>query len=136
MENQLVSIETAKLAKKKGFLENTLYYTSEQVYNRRATETDYIWYSGNSKGEPYGYNIFKEERIHLPTQSFLQSWLREKHNIIVSIIPHFYGSYSSPTVKYRYKIMTHEDITEFDSYEECLEIGLQEGLSEIKTPLL
>lgn len=112
MKEAYISYETAKIAKEKGFdINSGFWYTSNGTLR-----------TGTGLGE-----------IQAPTQSLLTKYLREKHNIIVSIIPHFYGSYSSPTVKYRYKIMTHEDITEFDKYEDCLEMGLLEALNEIKT---
>lgn len=113
----IIKLETAILAKKKGF-----------------DRQSYHFYDPKGK-QGYDYNSFwgdLEGYVFAHSQSDLQTWLREKHDIIVSIIPHFYGSYSSPTVKYRYKVMTHEDNREFNKWEDCLELGLLEALNEIK----
>lgn len=112
----IITLETAILAKKKGF-------------NRQS----YYFYDHNGK-KGYDYNTFwgdLEGYVFAYSQTDLQTWLREKHNIIVSVIPHFYGT-NGENVKYRYKVYVHEDKREFSSWEECLELGLLEALNEIK----
>lgn len=115
MKEQLISFETAKLAKEKGF------YIEDQ--------NNHI------------------PKYNLPTQSLLQKWLREVHNSFIEVGIH------SPKNKYftkknlRYFVeinyygknfnleMTNkEDFlkTNIKSYEEALEIGLQEALKLIK----
>lgn len=59
MEDDIIKIETAKLAKEKGF--NKIYF------NKYA-----------SNGELYEVDNF-------PTQSLLQKWLRKNHNIHIEI---------------------------------------------------
>lgn len=61
----------------------------------------------------------------------LQKWLREKHKIIISIDPHFYGMNAPYIIKYCYKEFVHRDHREFNTYEEALEQGLLEGLTQI-----
>ena len=59
--------------------------------------------------------------ILAPTQSLLQKWLRETHNIFISI-----------NVNYCYKIYNNDELYEesfyYNNYEEALEQGLQEAL--------
>lgn len=77
MEDQLISFETAKLAKEKGFDLNT--YSNCWV---KTLDGDVIH---NSERR----NISEHDRCtqHLmqPTQSLLQKWLLEKHNLFVSV---------------------------------------------------
>lgn len=93
MEDQLITFETAKLAKEK---ECPLIKTR--------------------------LNIIISP---VPTQSLLQKWLREVHNIHITIW------YNELTKKYR--IDTPEDLneSEYESYENALEIVLQEILKLI-----
>lgn len=132
MKEQLISFPVAKLAMEKGFDELCLYgYTNlESNHPKYGKIHDF----GHAYAiRPYARNSSYplNDLITASTQSFLQKWLREKHNIIVSIIPHFYGP-EGKSVKYQYSIFVFTDPREFDNYEDCLEIGLQEGLSQIK----
>lgn len=109
MEDKLITFKTAKLAKEKSF------DFSERYYN----------YDG--KIEPIIGLV--SCAYPAPTQSLLQRWLREKHNI------HFYIWFNELTKKFRiesnypeYKLDTDE---EFDTYENALESGLQEALKLI-----
>jgi hypothetical protein len=104
MKDELVTIETAKLAKEKGF-------------------------SSESYLEPSNYCI-------TPTQSLLQRWLREVHNIHVEI---WFDNTQLDGFPYLYEIYNQQnqegDINGhyFDNYEEALEEGLQEALKLIET---
>ena len=133
MKEQLISFETAKLAKEKGFNIPT-----------RNFYADFTWKSI----EVYscievGYNEFTDsmENNHgfgditlIPTQSLLQKWLREVHNIHVIPIPY---NISSKEIVYRNRIVYFEDNMEQNKYiglgifEQSLEIGLQEALKLI-----
>ena len=77
MEEQLISFETAKLAKDKGFNEDT-----ELFFNSFYPKGTY-----NINGLT-NYDEVTDKRDNftsLPTQSLLQKWLREKHNIHIEI---------------------------------------------------
>lgn len=85
------------------------------------------------KGFDFDYIVNNELTIHsLITQSLLQKWLREVHNIVVLI--HQY----SDTKRYFY--LTNEEYNfecdwnklSYETYEEALEIGLRENLKLIK----
>ena len=100
MKEQLISLETAKLASDIGYSPILL-----------------------------GDN-FKDK---LPTQSLLQKWLREVHNIHVIAVSG--GENGLPS--YDYCVMVNRINHNLDdgdySYEEALEKGLQESLKLIKT---
>ena len=77
--------------------------------------------------------------VSAPTQSLLQRWLREEHNI------HVIPMISSNVVYYGYEIIKYSSENEngkhidadfkqpfSKTYEEALEVGLQEALKLIK----
>ncbi len=127
MEEQLISFETAKLAKEKGF-----YFTSNNE-----------GYNGNGEIVEIGVNngeiIFFDRDITAATQSLLQKWLREVNNIVVECV---FDETQLDT--FEYLLFIYKDRTDiiiegheifgnyWDTYEEALEIGLQEALKLIK----
>lgn len=124
MQEQLITFETAKLAKEKGLTLNHFSYCPRLYYNK--------W------GMPVlSEGLIPEKADFCITQSLLQKWLREVHNIIVFIEPKSYGS---NICKFLYNIATLNNIwvlekfsmKEYNSYEEALEIGLQEALNLIQ----
>lgn len=120
MKDKLISFETAKLAKEKGF---NIYQDYQYVDNEN---TDF-------KSSFYRHNDYQctliKKLYFAPTQSLLQRWLREVHNIIVEVQFYSYNNWN-------YSIYLNEPITEvtpkFKTYEEALEEGLQEALKLIK----
>lgn len=123
MIDELISFETAKLAKEKGFNESC-----RDIYDS---------YSSTDKIELFE-NIHypdTEDTIGAPTQSLLQRWLREVHSIILVCL----FSYVTDRNKYYYeihhsnKLYTNLVNDKYnDTYEEALEEGLQEALKLIK----
>lgn len=103
MEEQLVSSETAILAKEKGFYIKGVVqciYTSENedlpelnniqlVYDEDGYEynNEEIYFSHNKVRSFNGY--YQHPRWFAPTQALLAKWLREVHNIDVIVIPEF-----------------------------------------------
>jgi hypothetical protein len=132
MEEQLVTFETAKLAKEKGFHWKAKCYHSDGTFQNRDQLTNY-----NNKMFVHG----DEYLISAPTQSLLQKWLREVHNLNVWVsskttdkgntifIPH--GRTIPDTIK---KGLVKDVIAykTFDNNEEALEFGLQEALKLIE----
>jgi len=130
MEEQLIEFKTAKLAKEKGFNEETLYYFRSEHSLGKNT----ITYRTNTQ-----MNVWDDtqEKWSAPTQSLLQKWLRDEHNIYVTAMPH------EDSVFFKYntrvpdkalhtggtRLMQYE--FEFKTYEEALEEGLQEALKLI-----
>lgn len=129
MQDQLIEFETAKLAKEKGF----------NIFNG----AEYF----DAKGAEWmGISPFLDDhndKYPRPTQSLLQKWLREEHQLEVSSHPVVVGSYSFKV--YELKEIIHirylwgRDVsfkdsrnTDFKSFELALEIGLLRALELIK----
>lgn len=136
MKEELITLDTAIIAKEKGF-----NITTPQIFYRH-TEVD-KFESSNNLCVGDGYRVYKKDWskyftlknvIYKPTQSLLQRWLREVHNIFVNVKSEDYGSHTFhlfgddiPTSKW-----VLEDGEYEDTYEEALEKGLQEALKLIK----
>lgn len=124
MQEQLISFETAKLAKEKGF--DTIDCTGYYHIN-----------SGYTKGFAFCYsdvNTQDEEVILAPTQSLLQRWLREVHKVHVSvdidISDEWYFSMYDLNSKRNSEIPTV--FSHHLAYEEALEEGFKQALLLIK----
>lgn len=159
MEEQLISFETAKLAKEKGFKELCFnYYFEDGVFKENILKTTNGYYGEDvsfefdellenwnsefltTKNGDRCFGCSKNrgyfETFSAPTQSLLQKWLREKYMIIVTSDPIMGFSFC----KYSWNIYIHSNIwrldkftaKQFDSYEQALENGLQEALKLIK----
>lgn len=137
MKEQLITFETAKLAKEKGFNWETFYYRQKSAVIGDETILPLVkvnesndWNNAFKHAVPY-YSI--------PTQSLLQKWLRDIHSIHIIIIPTI-GCY------YTFKIVDVQcdpentierppysavNAYDYNSYEEVLEIALQEALKLI-----
>lgn len=124
MKEELILFETAKLAKEKNF----------RGYSRG-------WYS-YEEGNPL--RLYDKENYNgivdcflAPSQSILQKWLRETHRIWVEIymnndIPNKGESYSYLVLTKNGGVVVHNiGGGNFTTYEEALEIGLQEALKLI-----
>lgn len=131
MEEKLISLETAKLAKEKGFDEEVSY-----AYNvaRWRKDNDLIDLTSDN---PWKYNSDPDNTdedylISAPTQSLLQKWLREIFNIHINIT---FGQEK----RYMFSIVDIENcelILEkgfYSNYEEALEDALLEALNQIKS---
>ena len=126
MEEQRISFETAKLAKEKGFnLVVSTAYCEEGVL--RSCNPDFYLKGYHNQGMA----------SLAPTQSLLQRWLRERHNVIVDIQ---LDQTSYP--KYCFNIYRYEDFGNWEdvanpewglysSYEKALEEALELGLQEV-----
>ena len=137
MKEELIKFDTAVLAKEKRFdWECRFLYKSKDGWEE-GLGVDYNWNSFNS--------------CSAPTQSLLQKWLREVHNIHIEImLYHMHGEWVGPKYKYGiYSICQSEaewdnkngfgmepcfhDENENSTYEEALEEGLYEALKLIET---
>ena len=125
MQEQIVTYETAILAKEKGF---------PQEPNR--LKIPYYNYKGEFKGDVKDWlrkYLRKEDTsdvksVSAPTQSLLAKWLREEHNI------HLIAYKNINIDGYDWCYITTDGITNINSYktyEEAYEIGLQEALKQI-----
>ena len=139
MEEQLISLETAMLAKEKGFNIKTYYSWVQPVVTKRGTsikeERDYQIEKTDS------YNSFTEitypnEDYYAPTQSFLQKWLRERHEIQMSLEPFlnvFECNIAQVEIINDHEVRISKTINsgKCKTYEEALEKGLEAGLNLI-----
>lgn len=125
MKEQLVSFEVARLAKEKGFNEGCRFYY-DLDFQESTFHNDYESLKNSEIVD--GYGKFKWKMISAPTQSLLQKWLRDVHNIHISIknISGFYWL----EVSTQGKEVTPLN-TKFYTYEEALEAGLLEALKLI-----
>jgi hypothetical protein len=120
MKETFISLETAKLAKEKGVMFSSGAY-----------------YSTKENDMAMKYN--SEDSHHYPciTQSLLQRWLREVHNIHINIRhrPHSQSFSFNITGKYQEGNdgeLYNAIFNKYETYEQVLEVGLLESLKLIK----
>ena len=93
----------------------------------------------NANDGDFNFDVY-QDTISLPTQSLLQKWLRDTHNIHIAVDsyhclgkPKPFGlaiDYLHESGKWDY--LDYRDDSDFETYEEALEKGLVEGLKLIK----
>ena len=168
MKEQLINFETAKLAKEKDFnilqhsyyfedgefKENSLkgtngYYGEEYEFNLSEFNENWNdkWLTKKTGDRCFGCSKQKGylETFSAPTQSLLQRWLREVHNIYVESYHdltsdgtkiQFYTSWGFLQQKDKNGNRNvngwYDEYNDWKTYEEALEIGLQEALKLIK----
>jgi|SRR5690554_5239335 len=141
MEEQHIELKTANEAKDKGFKEYTLTaYIGGIFFENEPTSNGYDGFdlpeSTNWNREGWVFdkegcgcfgckldNVKYFEACSAPTQTILQKWLREVHDIRVLI---YEGD--KPYLTYQHNYSRGH----FDTYEEALEEGLYEALLAIK----
>lgn len=164
MKEELISFETAVLAKEKGFTAFNDKFKSALIDSRNYDVQRYSFYrviekeqtlelnvgtnSSNINGlwESYNDVNFKTQKNYFaPTQSLLQRWLREVHNIeiLINRIPPEAVLASKNNGKnilnnYSYYVWSLNNNPRIankgsfkNTYEEALEKGLQEALTFI-----
>lgn len=121
MNEELISFETAKLAKEKGF-----YIKSPWMY---CISRKIIFQTSQIK---------KKDRISSPTQSLLQKWLRETHNLHIEITIDLHDDLETMCFRgfniikmINYKNIHFSNNKVFKTYEKVLEKGLFEALKLI-----
>lgn len=149
MQDILISFETAKLAKEKGFdISTVMFYTAcNKHYLTEAEDYQTERYAKSNWNNGQGSYPTKAEDVacSAPTQSLLQKWLREVRQINVEsnylpniqkyrclfkpmdIIPKNYDSYR----EFNSAISKYYGKENCNTYEEALEKGLQQALKLI-----
>jgi hypothetical protein len=128
MQETLIEFETGKLAKEKNF----------NIPCDARWWMEFGSWKESKKGAVKCKNS-EEYSISRPTQSLLAKWLREFHGIPITVIhfPKYDNDGIVKYIEYRYSIIEKNEVWEetlrHKTYEEALEIGLQEGLKLIKT---
>ena len=120
LEEKLISFETAKLAKKKGF----------NVHCR--------WYFDDENGdlyenEDFPYNSWNGS-LFAPTQSLLQKWLREVHSIHIEVLPRYQPKkLNTEEVLYSWAISC-KPFDKYDGHNDVLNhwIGIHNGAPYIE----
>lgn len=129
MQEQLISLETAKLACEKGFTENVDFcYDSEE----KNIEDPYVHNIGDLSGD---------DELYAPTQSLLQKWLREVHNTHIQVytMERWLETNNNMEIYFEVNLKIGNNLNgisnvksnmlEFNYYEEALEAGLQTALN-------
>jgi hypothetical protein len=143
MKSERISLATAKLLKEeKSYKENSDAFYTEYLVNQK--DLEYPEGGGPfsmSKGEitfdmgyfvnnNRGYGDFSNNNYisyGAPQQALLQRWFREKHGLILWV--EYAGVEGS---KWVYVIYDKVRVFAGNSYEECLEAGLETALKLIK----
>lgn len=125
MEEEKVNLETAKLAKEKGFDWKVVkhYKGGELIYNGSL-------YNFNNPEEQALWSV---ELTSAPTQSLLQKWLRENYDFNPCIVKvsnngefhHWVGFPALITMDNMYLVTQQKECA---TYEEALELQMQEKL--------
>ncbi len=136
MNDAFISFETAKLAKEKGFNEETLhYYYKDELqspYVENGSSTDVEFRVDLEDLYDYHNNEYLKERYSAPTQSLLQKWLREEYNINIGMV--YYSLIDSTSTRNYWTWRVHYTQNAYGNkptYEEALEEALQEALKLI-----
>ena len=127
MEEQYVDFETAKLLKNKGFDEpcQFLYFAK---YNTNGDFRGNFHPSKNSEINEASYSA--------PTQQMAMRWLREVHELLISINPTMDKDGFLCVTYYIWNLNTEEDairsdVYSMDSYEECVEAAIKYCLEHL-----
>ena len=135
MKEELANYETAKLAKEKGFDGPAyIYFYTDEYFEKLG----YRKYDGETLGPIRNRNINKTMiQCVCPTQSILQRWLREKHNIHIRLEIYDDDTWSAQSVYNESEYEWDDENAPYEaegckSYEEALEVGLQEALKLIE----
>jgi hypothetical protein len=126
MYDQLITLETAKLAKEKGFnLVSPAWYGCDDP---QSGEPNQLFLKDWVKFSDVGILDIQNgtEIYSASTQSQLQKWLREIHHIDVIPIPNVLGY--GVLIYCRYPTKEIHDKNLFETFEEALEAGLKIAL--------
>lgn len=134
MQEELVTLETAKLAKEKGFniFTDVCFANTPNSDNKQYKKIKL--HHSHSVGSVDSFGNILTIVAYAPTQSLLAKWLREEYNIHVTsqignldfINTYHYEIRYIDKNKFMCKVNGN-----FKTYEEALEIGLQEVLKLI-----
>lgn len=125
MTDVIITFETAKLAKEKGFSEDSTYnYNSD---GELGVDEDY---------HLVNWNLPQHGAQSAPNQSLLQKWLRDKHDIWVYCKPTIAGNLAEYNWESGILAPLNEGrdflSSESDSYEKVLEEALFESLKLVR----
>jgi hypothetical protein len=135
MKEKRIQFQTSELAKAKGFnLEVNTFFNVHEVLIEHGHYGNVSFKDWNNYNEPIG----KKGKCYnsAPTQSLLQAWLRDIHNIVV--LADFDKNKDGKGIMYTTNWQPMEELhkggysdEQYNTYEEALEVGLIEGLKLI-----
>ena len=128
IEEEYISLDTAKLAKGKNVLifGLTTWYWKGEIYRSYDDE-------GNEFCKKHVEHYLKDETQYLcPTQSLLQRYLREKYSIMILVSYNIAGWFWGIKTFNGVTINLPDTPKYFNTYEEALEDGLKQGLKLIE----
>lgn len=125
IEEQYISFETSKLLKEKGFKELCHSYYHDNAGKRFVQKS----VGANWNDEP----IY----VSCPTQSVAMRWLREKHELLISVNPTLDKDLALCVMYYIWDVDDKESdaitsgLYSFESYEECVEDAIKYCLKNL-----
>jgi len=142
MKEETITLKTAKLAKEKGFdvaCDNAYFETIEHTVDDPRSGTGEFTFSYQPprilQNRYNGGDTYTKKVCEAPTQSLVQKWLREVHNLHVTTVSSRDGTWGY----WIYTLKNYGEITSpsledevFSSYENAIEGGLREALKIIK----
>jgi hypothetical protein len=142
MQDKLVGVEVAKLAKDKGFDEVCYYLHHVKFEEYEAVENGKF-----HKNSKINIKLHKGDFVTAPSQGLVQAWLRDNHNIFIEVqtdcttapkfcfeIKQFIGNPRDlASEDWDWSMIPNDDTWGlYRKYEEALEEGLKKGLNLIK----
>lgn len=136
MKEVLISLETAKLLKEKGFNVPCRYCHCKEMQGDSWKIKDYIEekrgtiYESESDTEiNWNSNLYTLVTFYsAPTKSLAQKWLRDVHKLIINVIAKDDNIWTYTTGSMEGFINIDGDYEDYPTYEEALETALQETL--------
>lgn len=129
MKDELISFETAKLAKEKGFNEPCRYFCNNEVYNESFRKD--ATFTNTDLASDYLKDLYNNS-ITQPTQSLLQKWLRETFKLHIKI--DLDEEYFKPIIiDFNHGNKAIVLPVRCNTYEIALEYGEQKALKQIKS---
>lgn len=137
MTETLINRKTAELARSKGFLLTCDSFYCENYEGLCMERDEFLWVE-SLENPIYDCNAEFDEglRYYAPTQALLQKWLRENHQIYVSVRESWsFDNILEFVCTINGSFVSHDKLdlplNRFDSYESALEAGLLEALLTI-----
>ena len=134
MKEELTSFETSVLAKEKGF-SNIIIGESFKAYSKIKNIITHCYDEGN---KDYVQDQIKSDtpnHYQAPTQSLLQKWLREIHNVDITIFKtqhSYYRVYATKNGVVIWNPMQEQNNKlKYKTFEQALEEGLKEVLKSL-----
>lgn len=127
MTEQIVKFETAKLAQEKGFDVFSKFGQDISLFTKDGEHTYYANYGFMYSGLSDGY-------IPAPTQSIMQRWLRENHDIDVWAKPFILENMEKEYlgfINFLPNASNGKNYTTHKTYEEAIEFGIQKALESL-----